>query len=163
MDRFVLTTVRYEQRYHPYFPIVPSRVFNPASINDVALQEPHLLTVILLISSKDVEDDALIYSACSELIQRLISGIAIGRKSNVEAVEALLILAEWTPHQQHLDINSVGRGEEDRAAWMYIGTALRVGYFLGLDLTSFRTRDEPTDERFLRHRFVWTGKLIQEH
>jgi hypothetical protein len=154
---------RYAKYFHPYFPIVPSRVLDPSSLVDVSLNEQHLLTAILTIASKDLIDEPGVYEACSEYMQKLISALVIGMKSGVEAVEALLILAEWTPHQQSEATGSIGRGEEDRAAWMYVGMALRVGYFLGLDLTSFRSRNERRDELFLRHRLVWAGNFIQIH
>jgi hypothetical protein len=124
---------------------------------DIALHEQHLLTAILTVSTKDLREDEGIYTACSVHMQKLISALVIGMKCEVEAVEALLILAEWTPHQQNAVTGNIGRGEEDRAAWMYVGMALRAGYFLGLDTTSFRTAGEPRDEQFLRHRLVWAG------
>jgi hypothetical protein len=116
------------------------------------------LTAILTVSTKDLSEDDGIYTACSVHMQKLISALVIGMKCEVEAVEALLILAEWTPHQQNAVPGSIGRGEEDRAAWMYVGMALRAGYYLGLDTTSFRNPGEPRDEQFLRHRLVWAGK-----
>jgi len=136
---------------------VPSRVFDPDALADVALHEQHLLTAILTVSAKDLNEEG-IYMACSGHMQKLISALVIGMKCEVEAVEALLILAEWTPHQQNAVTGSIGRGEEDRAAWMYVGMALRAGYYQGLDATSFRNAGEPRDEQFLRHRLVWTGK-----
>jgi hypothetical protein len=137
---------------------VPSRVFDPDALADVALHEQHLLTAILTVSAKDLNEEEGIYMACSGHMQKLISALVIGMKCEVEAVEALLILAEWTPHQQNAVTGSIGRGEEDRAAWMYVGMALRAGYYQGLDATSFRNAGEPRDEQFLRHRLVWTGK-----
>jgi len=134
-------------------------VFDPDALADVALHEQHLLTAILTVSTKDLNEDEGIYTACSVHMQKLISALVIGMKCEVEAVEALLllILAEWTPHQQNAVTGSIGRGEEDRAAWMYVGMALRAGYYLGLDATSFRNAGEPRDEQFLRHRLVWAG------
>jgi hypothetical protein len=153
----LLVMLSYAKHYHPYFPIVPARTFDPAFLADISIQEQHLLTAILTIASKDLVDDPNIYTACSNHMQKLLSALVIGMKCDIEAVEALLILAEWTPHQQNAGNSSVGRGEEDRAAWMYVGMALRVGYFLGLDMTSFRTRYEPRDEEFSRKRLVWAG------
>jgi hypothetical protein len=70
-------------------------------------------------------------------MQQLISMILAGSGANVEAVEAMLLLSQWVSHRPQAEI-AVGRGEEDRVAWMYTGTALRLGYFLGIDRTSFK-------------------------
>jgi hypothetical protein len=129
-----------------------------AHLGDIALKEQHLLTAILTIASKDLIEEADTYSSCSNHMQKLISALVIGMKADVEAVEALLILAEWTPHQQNAFPGSIGRGEEDRAAWMYVGMALRVGYYLGIDSTSFRSRFESKGDEFLRQRLAWTGR-----
>ncbi len=59
-------------------------------------------------------------------MQQLISNILAGADANVEAVEALLLLSQWVSHRPQV-ASIVGRGEEDRVAWMYIGTALRLG------------------------------------
>ena len=91
-------------------------------------------------------------------MQSLISAILAGSEAGIEAVEALLLLAEWVSHrpQGH---NPVGRGEEDRVAWMYIGTALRLGYFLDLDRATF-SRGPPGDltVELVRRRLVWIGR-----
>jgi hypothetical protein len=74
----------------------------------------------------------------------------------------LLILAEWEPQGLRPRIESVGRGEEDRAAWMHVGLALRSGYFLGLDRTSFRdgaARDTQSDGR---ERLAWASCYISD-
>ena len=68
-------------------------------------------------------------------------------------VEAMLILAEWVPRRPHAT-PAVGRGEEDQAAWMYVGTAIRLGYLLGIDRTGFRTETDPSAE-LNRKRLAW--------
>jgi hypothetical protein len=75
-------------------------------------------------------------------MQQLVSMILVGSDANVEAVEALLILSQWVSHHPEA---SVGRGEEDKLAWMYIGNALRLGYLLEIDRTSFKSdlHEEP--------------------
>ncbi|KAK5095252.1 hypothetical protein LTR16_007380, partial [Cryomyces antarcticus] len=95
-------------------------------------------------------------------MQKLVSDLAAGGKGGVEAVEALLLLAEWTPYTQKGKAGQVGRGEEDREAWMHVGTALRVGYFLGLDRYAFRLVDETKDPQFSRKRLVWTACYISD-
>ncbi len=88
-------------------------------------------------------------------MQTLISAILSGSEAGVEAVEAFLILSQWVSHRPQSSI-PVGRGEEDRVAWMYIGTALRLGYYLGIDRTSFRDGHSTEDPAlFNRRRLCW--------
>lgn len=85
--------------------------------------------------------------------------ILAGSDANVEAVEAMLLLSQWVSHRPQASI-AVGRGEEDRVAWMYIGTALRLGYFLGIDRTSFRSDSHEDPATFNRKRLVWSACYI---
>lgn len=85
--------------------------------------------------------------------------ILAGANANVEAVEALLLLSQWVSHRPQADV-AIGRGEEDRVAWMYIGTALRLGYFLGLDRTSFKSESNDDPATFNRKRIAWTACYI---
>ncbi|PNS18067.1 hypothetical protein CAC42_4026 [Sphaceloma murrayae] len=149
---------RYHNYYHPYYPVVPRDTLNTANLSKTIREEPHLLTAILLIASKDLVDEPAIFSTCSEHMQALVSALAAGGAGGVEAVEALLLLAEWTPYQKS---GSVGRGEEDREAWMHVGTALRVGYFLGLDKYSFYVPDMK-DPQAQRKRLVWITCFISD-
>lgn len=118
---------RYKQNYHPYFPLVPAHTLDVANLVSTAREERHLLTAILVISSRDLADEPSTFLVCSEHMRTLVSALAAGGSGNVEAVEALLLLAEWTPYTSRSDAGYVGRGEEDREAWMHVGTALRVG------------------------------------
>jgi hypothetical protein len=92
-------------------------------------------------------------------MQQLISMILAGADANVEAVEALLLLSQWVSHRPQASV-AVGRGEEDRVAWMYIGTALRLGYFLGIDRTSFKSDNHEDPAKFNRKRLVWSACYI---
>lgn len=148
---------RYRHYYHSYFPIVPAHVLDASNISSVALEEPHLLTAILVIASKDLIDEPQVFSKCAEHMQSLVSALAAGGPGGVEVVEALLLLAEWTPYSSRARAGQVGRGEEDREAWMHVGTALRVGYFLGLDRYSFRVHDDAKEPLWQRKRLVWTA------
>ncbi|TKA62216.1 hypothetical protein B0A49_09193 [Cryomyces minteri] len=152
----------YKDTYHPYFPLVPPATFDPSNLASVAEGEPHLLTAILVIASKDIVAEPQTYAACASYMQKLVSDLAAGGKGGVEAVEALLLLAEWTPYTQKGKAGQVGRGEEDREAWMHVGTALRVGYFLGLDRYAFRLVGETKDPQFSRKRLVWTACYISD-
>ena len=53
-------------------------------------------------------------------MQHLMSDLVYSGRGSVEAIEAMLILAEWVPRRSHAT-PQVGRGEEDQAAWMYVG------------------------------------------
>ncbi|KAJ9286737.1 transcriptional regulator family: Fungal Specific TF [Paecilomyces variotii] len=153
---------RYAEHFHPYFPLVPRRYFDRNALGTFATKEKHLLTAVLTIATKDLVERPDIHEHCSQYMHELISGIAAGADCGVEAVEALLLLAEWEPHGLRPGKTPVGRGEEDRAAWMHVGLALRTGYFLGLDRTSFRgdcAGDPQTDER---KRLAWANCYISD-
>jgi len=153
---------RYYQCYHPYFPIVPSESFERKNLTSLAKNERHLLTAMLVIASKDLVEEPHVFATCSEHMQALVSGLAAGASSGVEAVEALLILAEWTPYTSKSQPGQVGRGEEDREAWMHVGNALRIGYFLGLDRYSFKFPDNIKDPTAHRKRLCWTACYISD-
>ncbi|KAK3719976.1 hypothetical protein LTR37_004099 [Vermiconidia calcicola] len=154
---------RYKHSYHPYFPLVPAATLDAVNLSKTAREEPHLLTAILVVASRDLRDEFNVSIACSEYMRSLVSALAAGGPGNVEAVEALLLLAEWTPYTSRSDAGSVGRGEEDREAWMHVGTALRIGYFLGLDRYSFAVRgDDAKDPQWQRKRLVWTACYISD-
>ena len=161
VDKLYSLLHRYHTYYHPYYPIVPLQTLDPANLTNTIAQEQHLLTAILVISSKDLIDEPRIFNSCSEYMQKLVSALAAGGPGDVEAVEALLLLAEWTPYTSKIRAGQVGRGEEDREAWMHVGNALRIGYFLGLDRYSFRLQDNK-DLQAQRKRLVWTACYISD-
>ncbi|RAQ58013.1 C6 transcription factor [Aspergillus flavus] len=153
---------RYAENFHPYLPLVPRKYFNRSALDSFATNEKHLLTAVLTIASKDLVERPDIHEYCSKYMHELISGIAAGADCDVEAVEALLLLAEWEPQGLRPRIERVGRGEEDRAAWMHVGLALRSGYFLGLDRTSFRGDPSGDTETEARRRLAWTSCYISD-
>lgn len=153
---------RYQHYYHPYFPLVPRGSLDSGNLSKTARQEPTLLTAMLVVASKDLVEEPQVFTACSEHMQSLVSSLAAGGPSSVEAVEALLLLAEWTPYTSRSGAGHVGRGEEDREAWMHVGNALRIGYFLGLDRYSFRAGDDTKDAQWQRKRLVWTACYISD-
>lgn len=152
---------RYAENFHPYLPLVPRKYFDRSALDAFAANEEHLLTAVLTIASKDLVDRPDIHEYCSKYMHELISGIAAGADCDVEAVEALLLLAEWEPQGLRPRIERVGRGEEDRASWMHVGLALRSGYFLGLDRTSFRSDPGDTATE-ARKRLAWTSCYISD-
>ena len=153
---------RYAENYHPYIPLVPRRYFERSALDAFATNEKHLLTAVLTIASKDLVVRPEIHEYCSKYMHELISGIAAGADCDVEAVEALLLLAEWEPQGLRPRIERVGRGEEDRASWMHVGLALRSGYFLGLDRTSFRGDLSGDPETEARKRLAWANCYISD-
>ncbi|KAH0305345.1 hypothetical protein KCU71_g9909, partial [Aureobasidium melanogenum] len=143
---------RYRQHYHPYFSIAPPSTLDTNNLVNTAKDEPHLLTAMLVIASKDLMEEPQIFTACSAYMQSLVSALVAGGPGGVEAVESLLILAEWAPYTSRSRAGNVGRGEEDREAWMHVGTALRIGYYLGLDKYSFPVAGDIKDPQWKRKR-----------
>lgn len=153
---------RYADHYHPYLPLVPRKYFDPAQLDLFAVNDKHLLTAVLTIASKDLVDRPNIHICCSRYMHDLISGIAAGHDCEVEAVEALLLLAEWEPQGLRNRIEAVGRGEEDRSAWMHVGMALRTGYFLALDRTAFRQESAEEARIDGRKRLAWAHCYVSD-
>ena len=151
---------RYAEHYHAYLPLVPRKYFDPSQLDMFAVSDKHLLTAVLTIASKDLVDQANVHVYCSRYMHDLISGIAAGHECEVEAVEALLLLAEWEPQGLRNRIEAVGRGEEDRSAWMHVGMALRTGYFLGLDRTAFRQETAEEAKIDSRKRLAWANCYV---
>jgi hypothetical protein len=153
--------IRYQQQYHPYYPLAPAHAFDPSRLADMVKREPHLLTAILLIASKDLVDEPHIYEACTEHMKALVSNLAAGGDADIEAVEALLLLAEWAPYTQRGSAK-VGKGEEDKESWMHAGLALRIAYYLALDRYSFRFVDQGKDPNHHRKRLIWTSAYVSD-
>lgn len=153
---------RYARFYHPYLPLVPRKYFDPATLDTFASSEKHLLTAVLTVASKDLKNFSHIHDTCARYMVELISQITGGGDCDVEAVEALLIIAEWEPHGLRPDLAEVGRGEEDRAAWMHVALALRAGYSLDLERTSFRGDPAGESESYRRKRLAWVYCYITD-
>jgi hypothetical protein len=168
LDRGVLTVhslcqllVRFQQHYHPYYPVAPAHAFDSSRLAEMVKKEGHLLTALLLIASKDLVDEPHIYEACMEHMKSLVSDLAAGGDADIEAVEALLLLAEWAPYTQR-GSGKVGKGEEDKESWMHVGLALRIAYFLALDRYSFRFVDQGKDPHHDRKRLIWTSAYVSD-
>ncbi|KAG4433047.1 hypothetical protein IFR05_011465 [Cadophora sp. M221] len=151
---------RFQRYYHPYLPIAPRRCFDTKSLQYMCTNEPHLLTAMITVAARDLPQPDNILHTCSSYMHQLVSEIIAGKKCDVEAVEALLLLAEWEPQDSLSEGKEVGCGEEDRAAWMHVGLALRIGYFLGLDRTAIKHDDEDKAAHFNRRRVTWAGKQL---
>ncbi|KAG4027873.1 hypothetical protein MFRU_026g00550 [Monilinia fructicola] len=146
----------YKNNFHPYFPIAPKETFDHDRLPLLSRTEPNLFSAILTVASKDNEH---IHQICYEHTQGLISMINAGSKVGVEAVEALLIFSQWISHCPKGEGN-IGRGDEDRVAWMVIGTAIRLGFFLRLDRTAFKPGKNEDITKFNRERLAWTACYI---
>ena len=153
---------RYAEHYHPYLPLVPRKYFDPSQLDAFAVNEKHLLTAVLTISSKDLVEQPNVHVCCSRYMHDLISGVAAGHEVDVEGVEALLLLAEWEPQGLRNHIHKIGRGEEDRSAWMHVGIALRTGYFLALDRTAFRQESVEEAKIDGRKRLAWANCYVSD-
>lgn len=152
---------RYEDKYHPFFPLANPLAFDMQNLPKIAAKEPHQLAAILTVASKDEKDWWQIHEACSLHMQNLIAQLVYSGVGEVEAVEAMLILAEWVPRRPH-STPTVGRGEEDQAAWMYVGTAIRLGYLLGIDRSGFRAETEPQTADLNRKRLAWAACYMSD-
>ncbi|KAJ5902741.1 hypothetical protein N7495_003269 [Penicillium taxi] len=161
-DTVWLLITRYAENFHPYLPLVPRKYFDRATLNEFANNDKYLLTAVLTVASKDVVERPEIHEFCSKYMLELISAISAGADCDVDAVEALLLLAEWEPQGLRSSIERVGRGEEDRAAWMHVGLALRSGYFMGLDRTSFRGDQYGDQATEARRRLAWANCYVSD-
>lgn len=148
----------YEQNCHPFFPLVDRHAFDLQRLPQLSRHEPHLFSAILAIASKDYSSEQNVHEICCRHVRELIFSLATGADADVEAVEAVLLLSEWVCQWSPVE-TVVGRGEEDKAAWMYVGMALRLGYFLDLDRTIFtigkRTELTPS---LARKQLAWASK-----
>ncbi|KAF4595018.1 C6 transcription factor [Ophiocordyceps camponoti-floridani] len=126
---------RYHDEYHPFFPVAYSSVFDGRPVSDWAQTEPHLLTAILTVASKDDPAWSRVHEACSQFMERLVCKLMHSGSANIGSVEALLILAEWAP-QRPTEYSAIGCGQEDNGAWMLVGMAIRLGYLQRLEQTA---------------------------
>ena len=152
--------LRYEDKYHAFFPIANPMAMEPQHLPHIAAKEPNLLAAILTVASKDEKEWWQIHEVCSNHMQQLISTLVYGGGGSVEAVEALLILAEWVPRSQTTP--AIGRGEEDAVAWMLVGTAIRIGYLLGIDRTGFFKEDDRESTDLNRKRLAWAACYMSD-
>ncbi|EGP86646.1 uncharacterized protein MYCGRDRAFT_21205, partial [Zymoseptoria tritici IPO323] len=153
--------VIFEEKYHPFFPLANPAAMDPDNLPTIARKEPHLLAAILTVASKDEKDWWQVHEVCSAHMQSLVASLVYEGRGSVEAVEAMLILAEWVPRRPH-STPAIGRGEEDQAAWMYVGTAVRLGYLLGIDRTGFRGESEAQSADLNRKRLAWASCYMSD-
>ncbi|TKA80485.1 hypothetical protein B0A55_02318 [Friedmanniomyces simplex] len=161
LDAIQTLLQRYEDKYHQFFPLANPMAFDIHNLHTIAAKEPHLLAAILTVASKDEKTWWQWHETCSAHMMQLIAELVYSGGGTVEAVEAMLILAEWVPRRPH-STPAVGRGEEDHAAWMYVGTAIRLGYLLGIDRSGFRTENEAQSADLNRKRLAWSACYMSD-
>ncbi|KAL1893018.1 hypothetical protein Sste5346_006699 [Sporothrix stenoceras] len=173
----------YHEHYHPFFPVADKRVFDGRGIASLAQAEPHLLTSIFTVASKDDPAWHRVHEACASHMDILVSRLISRGSSSVGAVEALLILAEWAPQrpqpqpaphhsqQQQQQLHKyaadaaptlIGRGEEDQGAWMQIGVAIRLAYLQGLEQTGLLLNSVNKPADFERKRIAWAACYMSD-
>lgn len=146
----------YHENFHPFFPIVYKSIFD-GHISEWIEKEPHVLTAVLTVASKEEPSWQRAHEACSRHMESLLSPLIYGGVTTVGAVEALLILAEWAPQPPH-EISSIGCGKEDYGAWMLVGVAIRLGYLQRMEQTGLQDPPESPSESFSRKKIAWAGK-----
>ncbi|KAK0372550.1 fungal specific transcription factor, partial [Colletotrichum limetticola] len=154
----------YIDHFHPFFPVADKCILThtPATVSSLIDSEPHLVTAIFTVASKDEPSMTRVHEACSRYMETLISKLIYKGSTTVGAVEALLILAQWAP-QRLQEKPTVGRGEEDEGAWMQIGVAIRLGYLQSLEQTGLLSdKTSPSSETFRRKRLVWAACYMSD-
>lgn len=114
---------------------------------------------MITVAAKDIPGGDNILRVCSRYMHELVSEISAGKQCGIEAVEALLLLAEWEPQSSLSNLTHIGCGEEDSAAWMHIGLALRLAFLLKLDRSYVREESEERIVQLHRERLAWAGML----
>ncbi|KAJ6019971.1 Transcription factor [Penicillium canescens] len=152
----------YASRFHSYFPVVPKGNFDPHTLNEFASAEKYLFTAVLTISSKSLDNMQHIHESCCEYMRELLSEISFGADCDIDAVEALLLLAQWEPPGLLARVGYIGNGEEDRAAWMHVGLALRAAQFLGLERAFVPGESAEPSKRGSRQRLTWIGCYMSD-
>lgn len=147
--------------YHHYLPLVPIQYFNPHELDTFFAEAKSLLTAVLTVASKDYLIEPDLHNTICTYMQELIAEIVNGSDCELEAVEALLILSEWEPHGLGDGLGVFNQGE-DRAAWMHIGIAVRIGYRLGIDATSFNQDRFAACPFDARARCIWIDCYIAD-
>lgn len=153
---------RFATTYHPFYPIAPEKSLNRAFISETARSEPYLLTAICVIGSKDMANGEHILGTCARYMSSLITEIVAGKKCGVDAIEALLLLAEWEPQCSLPESTNLGYGQEDMAAWMHIGLAVRLAYSRRLDRTQFYDVSRNGGANASRERLAWAACYLSD-
>ncbi|KAL3455918.1 hypothetical protein BJX64DRAFT_53744 [Aspergillus heterothallicus] len=149
---------RYATFFHPFYPIAPVRFLNRTLISDTAHEAPHLLTAMITIAASTMNGG--IPKACAQYMLSLLTELNCGKRCTVEAIEAVLLIAEWEPEYLLSRANRASCGQEDMAAWMHIGTAIRIAQALKLDRVAMQQdwAAKPTS----REHLVWMACYLSD-
>ncbi|KAG5913913.1 hypothetical protein E4U42_000786 [Claviceps africana] len=152
---------RYHEKFHPFFPVAHAKMFECSCASELAEKEPHLLTAILTVASKDDPAWFRVYDACSRHIESFMSTLIYAGPASIGSVEALLILAEWAP-QRPQENSAIGCGQEDHGAWMLVGMAIRLGYLQKLEQAALLPDDGNLSPEMSRKRVVWAACYMSD-
>ncbi|KAL3483781.1 hypothetical protein BJX62DRAFT_219637 [Aspergillus germanicus] len=151
---------RYATIYHPFYPIAPVGALNRRLIGDTARDAPHLLTAMITIAASNTTRRGHVAEACARSMRSLLAELGSGKRCGIEAVEAMLLIAEWEPEHLLPDSTKVSCGQEDMAAWLHIGTAIRIAQALKLDRTVMRRHTEIGQTS--RERLAWMACYLSD-
>ncbi|RDA89751.1 hypothetical protein CP533_2922 [Ophiocordyceps camponoti-saundersi (nom. inval.)] len=152
---------RYHDEYHPFFPVAYSSIFDGRPVSEWAEKEPHLLTAILTVASKDDPSWSRVHEACSQFMESLVTKLIHSGSTNIGSVEALLILAEWAPQRSN-EYSTIGCGQEDNGAWMLVGMAIRLGYLQRLEQTALVPENGSQSVDVSRKRIAWAACYMSD-
>lgn len=153
--------ISYYSNFHIFFPIAYKVIFDdPAGLAEWIEKEQHLITAILTVVTKDDPTRLKVHEAFAQHMETLISKLIYAGSTDVGAVEALLILAEWSP-QPPEDSLAIGTGKENQGSWMLVGLAIRLAYLQNLEQTTLTHGQAGVSEHICRQRTVWAGKSTQ--
>ncbi|KAH7033730.1 uncharacterized protein B0I36DRAFT_422057 [Microdochium trichocladiopsis] len=152
----------YYTQYHTFFPIAHKAIFEDyASLPEWIEKEQHLVTAILAVVTKDDPTRREIHDGCARHMESLISKLIYAGSTDVGAVEALLILAEWAP-QPPEDSLAIGTGKENQGSWMLVGLAVRLAYLQNLEQTTLTHGQEGVSEHVCRQRTIWAACYMSD-
>ncbi|KXJ87939.1 hypothetical protein Micbo1qcDRAFT_102422, partial [Microdochium bolleyi] len=152
----------YYDHYHIFFPIAHKTIFEDyASLPECIEREQHLVTAILTVMTKDDPTRREMHDACARHMESLISKLTYAGSTEVGAVEALLILAEWAP-QPPEDSLAIGTGKENQGSWMLVGLAVRLAYLQNLEQTTLTYAQDGVSEHVCRQRTVWAACYMSD-
>lgn len=141
---------------HPIMPLIPYERIPTTSeqILTMAGQAPHFMAAILVVAT-GLLGEYTRHHHLWQRVERLFAQLAItGTNESLEMIEGLLLLSEYPPNMGH----STGLRFEDRMCWMTVGTAVRLGYLLGLEQLVMQPDD--VEEKFsddrARGKIVWS-------
>ncbi|KAL5364963.1 hypothetical protein BJX96DRAFT_181302 [Aspergillus floccosus] len=164
-DKVAQLLHRYAMNYHTFCPLVPKSVLAATDLRKLAVDEPFLLGVIMMIACKDEAAYQDIHRQCWQYLKQYLLDILTAAPStlNVGSVEGLLLLAEWAVRHSYLlrldkaSFREPSPGEPQevenrkRLAWIFVYIADRqISVRMG---QSFWSRGPSLSTRFTANDF----------